>query len=221
MKTQHLATCMVLLAASFGCGSPEKQASASTTAELSPPDDCSTLSEDECVSDDRCGPILGRPIDANNNCFDYAQLRFAACVPKNPAGCDAAVGYARDPEGLLWEFGSLCIPPHWTYLADFSDPPPWCAASDVCSTLSEDECESDSCMSIFGRPLDANNNCFHYSQLRFVACVPNPGGCDEGIDYARDPDGVLWEFGSTCIPPNWTELFGLENPPPMCAASDD
>jgi len=70
-----------------------------------------------------------------------------------------------------------------------------------CSKLGRVECaEHPECLRIEGWRLDTSTGCFEYR--RFAYC-DEARPCGDPMEYARDPEGNLWEFPSTCTPPGW------------------
>ena len=82
----------------------------------------------------------------------------------------------------------------------YSGAPPGTTVVD-CSELGRVACgEAEQCLRIQGRRYDPVKKCFE--DRRFVACVDDTQ-CGDGVSYAFDEAGYLWEFPSTCRPSGW------------------
>lgn len=83
---------------------------------------------------------------------------------------------------------------------------PGCTSPSVCTNcarLSPQQCGQDPfCESISGAPFGPMNSCVLSAVV--VGCRA-PTGCGDAISFAKDPQGQCWQFGSTCIPPGWTD----------------
>ena len=79
-----------------------------------------------------------------------------------------------------------------------------------CSALGPTECAENSlCLSVYGGRVNGPEQCVEDEQ--FAACVVDSEGCDTAIFYARKPSGELWQFPSSCTPPEWTVEYLSEN----------
>jgi hypothetical protein len=86
------------------------------------------------------------------------------------------------------------------------------ACSEVCEQLSISECRKDSaCAVIGGTPLDAEAMC--KLEGASAGCAEKGRTCGAAFTYASDPDGVLWEFSSTCVPDGWRATLDTSEEP--------
>jgi hypothetical protein len=180
-----------------------------------------------------CGSGLvarsGRRIDLERGCL--AEAAEVGCA-KVSDGCDDALGYVRDAQGRIWQFGDLCLPiglerlsetqeNHWGSLG-LCDPVPR-EVFKGCSQLSTSGCASEpDCREITGTQYDDTRHC-RWQMPAVVGCMQADDSCPPDIVYARYPgmDEVAFEIASGCIPAKFIRL----DPPsngisswPLCTA---
>jgi len=189
-----------------------------------PPLECSQLTDSECMGAQECAWLWGMPINAEENCLDYK--RFAACA--DAFECTSGqTDYAMAPSGQVWVFGSnSCAPPGWAHVELLEPPGKTCPLAPIesCSELVGDDCgRYPQCGTIWGNPVDEAAQCI--KRVQFVACTDYQV-CGGAITHARDDQGHLWQFTSTCIPPGWATVgsigylereCGQPDPPEDCS----
>jgi hypothetical protein len=182
----------------------------------------------------RCGNGLvmrsGRRVDLEHGCL--AEVAEVGCA-KVSDGCDDALGYVRDAQGRIWQFGDLCLPvgleqlseteeSHWGSL-ELCGPPPPREVFKGCSQLSTSSCASEpDCREITGTQYDETRHC-RWENPAVVGCKQADESCKPAVVYARYPgaDAFPFEIVSGCLPPKFVRLEppsdGLSNWP-LCTA---
>lgn len=171
----------------------------------------------------------GRRIDLERGCL--AETAEVGCA-KVSDGCDEALGYVRDAQGHIWQFGNLCLPlgleqlsetqeNHWGSL-ELCDPPPREVFRD-CSQLSTSSCASEpDCRAITGTQYDETRHC-RWDEPSAIGCMQKDQSCKPAVVYARysGADEVAFEIVSGCIPPKFIRLDPPSDGPsnwPLCTA---
>ena len=165
---------------------------------------CSELvTQNECVADKRCMAITGARVLKHNDCVGPEE--FVTCEVSRT--CRPEFMHAFDLSQRMWRFLSTCIPEGWLkneYVDEFAVRE--CGQPSPCPKLSKTECiQNVLCMPMNGSRIDFSRGCMEYRE--FVACRDR-GWCGTIISCVADPSGHLWQFGSTCFPPDWLRHVG-------------
>lgn len=181
---------------------------------------CAELSPQECPRATRCEVVAGTRFDTALECKDEGL----------PLGCrDESLQCANNhrttvkgADGKTWLVRVEpdrpdCLPAGYTTASELGGPPPgetfehWqsCAGplAPPCGELPVAECDTPRCRFLGGRRIDLEGMCFRESAR--VGCVQSGTACGDSMTLARDPAGVVWEFGNTCTPRGWTS-FDIE-----------
>lgn len=187
------------------------------------PVDCASISAADCAHEAACRTLYAEHVNEEYACKIADEA--VGCLQKD-ALCDDATTFARDHDGDLWWFTSLCVPEGWEtevisealehYTHTLCGPS---GEVPACEALSEQGCDArDDCQALHAQNVDETNACL--IEPVFVQCATHQE-CGEQMLMVRDPRQALWLFPSTCIPDTWRvdysqeaqNLFGA----PLCA----
>ncbi len=170
----------------------------------------------QCEMNEDYRAILAQKINLKESCY-FSEKKFISCVT-DEIDCDAAIGYARDPEtNECYMFPDLCFPGGWiedsscslTSVLPCSYEQDSDFALDTDSILCVDEPSMDDCRAAFscnliiGRKADVTNNCYSKEEL-YLGCRSGEIDCDAAIGYARDPEtNECYMFPDLCLPAGW------------------
>ena len=163
----------------------------------------------DCPEGHECMQIEGKRVSEDRLCSE--PMQFVTCY-ESPTQCIDEFMLSRAPSGDLWLFPSSCIPSDWQSDWEISRVDNSCFGawtSTYCHSLGEEECAKQTgCGAMTARRACELGECPVLEE--FASCVASVvRGCGQAITLASDLSGELWCFTDTCIPPGWTEEFGL------------